>query len=482
MPAPHDARGGHLILPLPRPEYPAVPEVLTTSLALEAYGKGFESADGGPTAHMYRLEPGAGGKLVIAQTEPRDDADLDRFASSLRAAGVWTEASDRDLSRAVANSLAGIRTKKGSQPASPLTPSVALLQDLKGMLARANPPAVEGILECMFGMGASVGDDTTSASQLWADAVTVRLAQDPVLAAIDEAVSEALLTRAPNRTSATPKQLLAGLECSGLVEQSPFSWFRSTWSVLCSDEWVQAVPARPWSDWASTVLRMAFGLGFAWEASWYVALSKAVLEGGPQSWESIRGRMEPTLQWRASEAGPSVRDVASPLRGRVIRATHLRSTLDAWIDSSSGARGEPVPQVIEAMHADRGLQATLIDILAEKPRETSAASNRWEAVRYSLLIRTSAADAFPDYYGLLRTVKPRFLVPDPGTEWVAMMASLSCGRPDGRTTVRTLASKLAELGLEPKLSDLIRLLEDAGLARGSADADQAVIVESAFHG
>lgn len=39
---------------------------------------------------------------------------------------------------------------------------------------------------------------------------------------------------------------------------------------------------------------------------------------------------------------------------------------------------------------------------------------------------------------------------------------------------------LDELGIRPGLADLIRLLEKAGLARGSADADQGVIVQSAF--
>jgi len=46
--------------------------------------------------------------------------------------------------------------------------------------------------------------------------------------------------------------------------------------------------------------------------------------------------------------------------------------------------------------------------------------------------------------------------------------------------VATLMLNLEELGLRPEAGDLIRLLEKAGLARGSADADRGVIIESAF--
>jgi hypothetical protein len=41
-------------------------------------------------------------------------------------------------------------------------------------------------------------------------------------------------------------------------------------------------------------------------------------------------------------------------------------------------------------------------------------------------------------------------------------------------------TSLAELGLKPDLTDVVVLLERAGLARGSADADQGVVVQSAF--
>ena len=71
---------------------------------------------------------------------------------------------------------------------------------------------------------------------------------------------------------------------------------------------------------------------------------------------------------------------------------------------------------------------------------------------------------------------------DPGTEWIAVVASLACGAPGQESNVRNVMDSLAELGMQPELNDLIALLERAGLARGSADADQAVIVHSAFSG
>ncbi|KQQ93800.1 hypothetical protein ASF62_06280 [Leifsonia sp. Leaf325] len=102
----------------------------------------------------------------------------------------------------------------------------------------------------------------------------------------------------------------------------------------------------------------------------------------------------------------------------------------------------------------------------------------WEAIRYALRTR-DAAGPFADYFGVLRQ-SGRYLTVEPGTEWIAVVASLACEKPGGSTDVATVIQALEEMGLRPELADLVALLERAGLARGSADADQGVVVESAF--
>jgi hypothetical protein len=127
------------------------------------------------------------------------------------------------------------------------------------------------------------------------------------------------------------------------------------------------------------------------------------------------------------------------------------------------------------MVGDKDLSAHLEEAI--NSREKSG-TNLWEAVRYALMVRPETGP-FKDHYGLLRA-RGRYLVIDPGTEWVTVMASLSCPSPGTQTDVASLMTSLAELGLRPELGDLIRLLERAGLAHGSADADQGVVVQSAF--
>ena len=60
------------------------------------------------------------------------------------------------------------------------------------------------------------------------------------------------------------------------------------------------------------------------------------------------------------------------------------------------------------------------------------------------------------------------------------MASLTMDEPGKSTTLRELSLSLNKLGLRPTIKELVVQLELAGLARGSADADGAVVVRSAY--
>jgi hypothetical protein len=136
----------------------------------------------------------------------------------------------------------------------------------------------------------------------------------------------------------------------------------------------------------------------------------------------------------------------------------------------------PLEKVLSRMSADEALVSELTATLGSAPQKKS---NLWEAIRYSLMVRDESGP-YADHYGILRSRGSRYLIPDPGTEWIAVVASLCCPGPSSQTDLGEVMRSLRELGLRPELSEVVNLLERAGLARGSADADQGVIVESAF--
>jgi hypothetical protein len=61
-----------------------------------------------------------------------------------------------------------------------------------------------------------------------------------------------------------------------------------------------------------------------------------------------------------------------------------------------------------------------------------------------------------------------------------MFASLSAKRAGWETNLGEVSAALERSGTRPQIKELLGLLEQTGLARGSADADLAVAVESAF--
>ncbi|MDF9276252.1 hypothetical protein P4U43_00420 [Arthrobacter sp. EH-1B-1] len=403
---------------------------------------------------------------------------LAEFVHELGALGLANNATNEiDVAVAVLNSVAGVQAEKSkSQAASPITPAFALLQDMRGFQRTKNPPDLGGILESLFRLGLQ-DDSRTTAARLWLSAANKRCEIDPLLSVIDKATKAALLGGGyPERIEDIDPELvqMAPVNQESLFEGTPFSWFAKAWRKLTSDEWVEALPARVWVDWATTVLRLALGQGFLWEAAWYEALARWVLSGKPGEWSDVRAKVPEILPWKSSRSSIAVRDVAPLLSWRVHRGYKIRKILEDWLASNSAARGD-FGTALAAMSADEDINVLLT--LALGSAEKSAA-NTWEAVKYALLTR-DAGGPFADYYGLLRS-SGRFLTVEPGTEWMAVVASLACEGPGRSSDVATLMLSLEELGLKPEAGDLIQLLEKAGLARGSADADRGVIIESAF--
>lgn len=465
-----------MFLEINRPEYVSVPEGFISSLAWRLHEWDATPMEKGkPIALMFRNDDApAKNDFELRRTAPRGKA-LVEFGDSLKNAGIGPDKLPSDLlATAVTHSVTGIRAERSKlQAASPLSPGFALLQNMRGIHKKSNPPDLAEILESLYRLGLPANSRVEgSVAHNWLKAVRRRLAEDSLLSAMDDAVMATLLGEGirlrKNEQGATEGQ--------GLFPGTPFAWFVRSWDRLTSDEWVSALPARVWVDWATTVLRLALGMGFLWEASWYEALGRKILNKQAFDWEDALNSVPVALPWKSSRGSQTVRDVASFLPWRVQRGAGIRGAINQWLKENNKP-GMTFDDAIRKMIDDASFCAQLTDVLGKQKKE-SQTQNRWDTLKYTLQTR-EVTGPHADYYGLLRK-NGRYLTVEPGTEWIAVVASLTCGIPNGEANVGKLMADLKDLGLNPELADVVSLLERAGLSRGSADADQGVMIKSAF--
>ena len=480
-----------LKLGLNRPEYLANPDLLLVALA----GRCFSMQVPAGEALVYRnIRPQtSGGTLHYRETSPLANREekLSEWTETLEDCGILTY--DRDLSD-VARALAASMVSSGAERslsvnALPITAHTSLLQQPSGMMRKKGPPNFALILEQLYALGAP---EASSVSGLWNTAVTRRLEIDPLAQSVDAAVARSLLAGLEvNRSEPGWEvgqrldQLQFGPLSTSILNWTkelkgnrtfgtPMVWFERNWGRITSTAWVEALPARRWVDWASTVLRHALAFGFLWEARFFGQLSALVLSPDALITEdSLRDCLNSSsglLSWRDSDLDRGSRAVS--LKQDVIRGLRAMRFFEAY-ESSDG--DDPIATLNE-IRRNPEYRQNLKTQFADRqkfPRD----ENMWEAIRYALLIRNEVG-VLADHYGLLRA-NHSWLYPDPGAEWVVVMASL-CAGPDGYTTAGALLSELNLLGIDVSLPELLRLVEASGLADLAADADDAVIIESAF--
>ena len=461
----------NMVLKINRPQYVSIPEGFVSALAWQCFDVENVENSSVSVGRIYRKVKQSTSKTVrVIETTP-ERGKLSEFGIALARHGVTAEDVDSQvLAQAVANSVSGIQSEKGTiQASSPVTSAFALMQDMRGIQGNRNPPDLGGILDAMYKYGLPPNAERQpSASALWLRSAQQRCAQDPLLAAMDGAIRELTF----NETLIPVEQDL--VQSSADFSDTPFSWFQESWSRLTSEEWVSALPARVWADWAATVLRLAFAMGFLWEATWYVKLAKSVVAGELRSWDESIKSVGEILPWRSMKSSTSVRDIAAHLSWVVHHGAVVRDQLASW-DKRGDFKDLSFEDAMDLMHSGGEYREALKHALSNTQKNTS---NIQEAIRYTLKTRDRVGET-ADYYGLLRA-SGRFLTVDPGTEWITVVASLTCNRPGTEANVGDLMKNLQLLGLHPELADVVDLLERAGLARGSADADQGVRIQSAF--
>jgi|GEM_PF-3204748 len=478
---------------LNRPEYVPYPEGLLSDMYWSIFEvAGWRAGDGGGAKArglIYDADGQTGGlNWTLESTRP--GPDISKWKDGLRRSSLAVVDNGDPIAEAITASLLGIRSKQARRrPATPLSPNIGLLQNRIGIMAKARPQNISEIIEEMYRLGAASGPEsvteTDSACGRLGRAAARRLDSDDFLRTIDEAVRLGIFPQEKVNRRAVGEEGAVTHRENCLPPNNPFVWFHRSWSRLTSDVWVDALPARRWADWATAVLRTAIGFGFLWEMYWYESIARHILGVGRTGaadhslatiWVSTRAR--PVMDWEPSSSSVERRDVSSSMKALVEKGVAIRLVLDEMIGEDSE---ETVDEAVRRLAGDSDARDDLERALQREGGATGSAKNFWEAVRYSLGIRDESG-SFPDYYGVLRKRGRRYLLIDPETEWVAVIASLTCGIPSDRSTLREVRNELSCLGLQPSVSELVLQLERAGLARSSPDADDAVYVEAAYGG
>lgn len=538
-------KGTDLLLKINRPQYVPFPELFLSEIAwrladLPGWTKNIEIQDretgnnksmGIGLVFSSNIENEITKKLVFVATRP------DITPNYLR---VWVRALEdnrfnflageqSDSARSVADAMRGIQVDKSKrQAATPLSPHIALLQNRQGVFGKESPIDIGLIIEQIFALGdPKIEKDeeqeislSDSAASLWYLAMRTRLHDDYELARIDGSVRDFIQQHPYNlepdgiskkifpditdtemlmkpRIEMTQKSQVSTMF---LGEQTPFFWFYKAWTSLTSEKWVKALPARRWTDWATTVLRVAFGFSYIWDANWYLAVASTITSSETESNADERclysSRSENqnkekvtvnfilrsprlvnnlAMQWKDSDSSVSTKDVAQSVRLTLSRGLQVRLILLEFFGNPP--KDMTLEEALFAIHSDAALRQRLIQVQREKYNDQ--ADSLWEAVKYSLMARSGSGD-MADFYGLLQKRNRNFLIIDPATEWMAVISSLAIDSPDGIGDLGKVRTELARLGLQPSVRELTKCLESAGLAQSAADADIAVSVKSAF--
>lgn len=487
--------------PLNRPEYGKLPELFQAALAwglasaAEVDQRQNGAAGDAVPGYVFRQHVATTAKNVqIIETWPSEESSLRRWRQSLHDAGIVDagEALSEESADGLLKAIEAVRPPKiKASAAIPLVPGAAFLQDPIGLHAKAHPPNFADIIEQLYRAGAKDPVRTREAASLWYESLTTPEEQfffDALGRTIEQfVVSDGrLISKLPS----SPRELdLARPVPAWLAAaNTPYKWFHNAWRSFCHREWRQALPRRRWADWASCLLRTAIGMGYLWESWFYQALGRLLL--APVS-EAGRGQSlllnpEPLLEWRGQETTPASRDVNSRIRRLVADGSACRAILADFFDSQDEALPEGIHEGPDGLselvgwisaRLDHERRVALRDAFGDEPR--GSAKNALETIVFSLQTRQELGSE-ADYYGLLARRSRRFLVVEPGLEWIVVVGSIAAGQPRSEVTLGCVKDALAQLGIGVPRSVLIAELERAGMTRSSHDADDAIVVWSGF--
>lgn len=476
---------GDLIVPLSRPEYPSSPEIFLTSMAWRHFE--VPEFDAKTKRRFRRHQRGSEGVLGVSGRSAYQyswDSLLDPssgFAQNLQLEGInWSrtgstssEQLSSELLRAVLSGISGTTSEKSdSISVAPLVPGLALLQTVSGM--KGTSANFAGIFEQFGALGGYQDGEVSSA---WLRSTDQIKDSNPFLRALDNALdrTSGFGPRVSRKLPKLPEKWTVLESLRGLQNESPFGWFARSWTNLNSESWVNSLPPRVWADWASSLLRTAFGFSYLWEAHWYHRLADLVLSENEITVDDLGRPFETLLPWVPAELPISLRGVKGYIDKTIRTGGEISGVFTKKFEEID-AETLDWDEGLKALRSDKSFRRNLSDA---KNLPTKRQTSTVEAVTYSLNIRKEFGEG-ADYFGLLSLKSRKYRIPDPGTEWLAMMVSLASAQPGGVINMGKLVTELNSVGLNPPTGELIRKLEQAGLARGSSDSDFGMEIETAF--
>ena len=467
-----------------RPEYPGNPEALQSALAW-SLTKPAAQPNEKKKGYIYeKISSKDYKKVEIAETRCKEDKYSEHLNKIRKIIDLPTDINDAEIFSSLLDGLRGINPDKADgRAASPIVPGAAFLQDPVGSHVKENPPNFALIFFQMYSLG---GGDDQSPAAMWYKAL--RMKNDTDLRKILDMVTEDMcpLDTLPVGNMASP---VLPVPPAWLKDaETPFKWFAETWSSFCHEEWRRSLPLHRWSNWASCILRTTIGLGFLWEATFYKNLGKALLGDNDAKQNLLPSK--PLLSWTENQKPLSVRDQNSGLIQTVTDGLLVKDKIDEILEIHGGSVDQ---ETIDSWKGEKGLEKWLswaeneltnyLDRLEDCFNQESKPKhlNTIYTIQYSLQCRREYGEDL-DYYGLLHRKSKRFLVVEPGSEWIVVLASLTAISPSEVTTLGALRKELKKLGLNPSREILITELESAGLMQSSHDADEAITVSGFLGG
>ncbi len=467
------------LLPLNRPEYPGSTEAVLSALAWSLV----ENPEAYPPLvyEMAQQQTTKKRRFPVSQCRP---LGVTHVQAALASSGIAFPSST-DMDDAVLDALRGVIPAKAfSYPALPLVRAAAFLQNPRGVKAKKEPANYALIIEQLYALGSPVQTHQGAATK-WFSILTIP-ETNSLFRSLDILASQMVPT-----TEGTPAPVVLREPATSVSASphplwladvaTPFVWFRQAWDTFCTPEWRNALPRRRWSDWASCIIRTAMGMSYLWEAYFYRDLCTYLAASTPPVPFELP-KYRDLLKWTARDEALTTRDVNSRIR-QVISIGHaarlaFRSCIETLIETRPELATCSLQQVVKAVSQTLAGQTNPFAALLNDSKRNQG-PNTWETVVYSLQCRAeTGSDA--DFYSVLSRRSRRFLVVEPGPEWLVVIASLAAGAPGRQTTLGQVKANLAMLGLFPTRETLVQELEQAGLAGSSHDADDALEVVSAF--
>ena len=478
------------ILHFENPWYPPSPEIFLTSLAWSLFSiEGVNSK----TKRRYRRNQRQSRPATSASAQVRTNYEYSAeilasgetgFAhqlasqgfSAVRSASSNSTQVPRDFVNATLNACTGTTSISSDGVAvSPLTPALAMAKTPTGMRGATANYAL--MVEQLWRV---TGKKDQSLAESWLDANNRLLNKNNFLRQLDLALDATPgfgpRTRKAVKEVAQPWGLAE--KDPGLLRHTPYGWFERSWTHLTSDAWVEALPPRVWTDWASTLIRTSFGLGILWQAHWYHLVARSILDGNEELPLDRLDSIE-LIPWQPRTMPLTLRHVKNHLEMQVATSFRLKDHFEQWAAEFNGVSENGSWTDFADWIRQSEEKRKSISNLKQTKQNYGKSKDAVEAFSYALNVRKDFGLG-ADNFGLLRLVSRRFRVPQPPTEWLAAISSLVSPTPSSTINLGQLQSELHCMGLRPPTNDLILDLESAGLAKGSADADLGLEIQTAY--